>query len=103
MEDRLDLPFQHHRYHGLRHAITDSRYAQYPDATMLFRYLHHAHRRREVAARGHPIPDLIQVTQKVLLELRDVHRVHTRCAPVRPDLLPSLLYQPLRDLERLTR
>ena len=43
-----------------------------------FRYLHRPHRRREVRARGHPIPDPIQIVLQILLELLERTAVHTR-------------------------
>src|SRR5204863_9531006 len=61
------------------------------------------HRRREVGARGEPVPDLVQVVLQIGLELRDRHHVHAGCALVRLDLLPRLPDSPLRDIERLAR
>ena len=40
----------------------DRRHPEHPRASaMRLRYLHRAHRRRELGARGHPIPDLVKV------------------------------------------
>src|SRR6476661_7125208 len=66
-------------------------------------YLHRTHRRRKVAPRRHPVPDLIQIVLQVGLKCPDRYFVHARRALVRLDLLPCLLDSPLRNLERFTR
>ncbi len=48
---------------------------------MRFRYFHRLDRRREVAARGHPIPDPIQVVLQIGLELLDRDSI-TPAAPL---------------------
>jgi glutathione-independent formaldehyde dehydrogenase len=68
---------------------------------MRFRYFHRPHRRREVAPRRHPIPDLVKIALQVLLEVRDRASVHARCTLIALDLLPRLPYFPLRNVERL--
>lgn len=53
MDDRLDLRFQIHSGHRLRHPVRDSRHAKdsHPLATRL-RNLHELHRRRENNSSG---------------------------------------------------
>jgi len=91
MEDRFGPRLDHPRHHRLRHPIPDRRHAQDSRApAMRLRDLDRTHRRREVGARGEPVPDLVQVVLQIGLELRDRHRVHAGRALVRLDLLPRL-------------
>ena len=55
---------------------------------MRFRYFHRPHRGREIAARGHPVPDLIQIAPQILRELLDRAAIHSRRALIGLDLLP---------------
>ena len=101
MEDRLGLPFQPPGHHGLGDAISDSGHAKNPrTCAVRFRYLYRQHRRREVAPRRHPIPDLVQIVSQILLEVLDGAPVHARRPFIGPDFLPRLLHFPLRDIER---
>ena len=68
---------------------------------MIFRYLHAPHRTREIAPRGHPVPQLVQVVPPPLLEQACAYRVHARRPVVGPDLLPRLVNQALVNLKRL--
>src|SRR5271169_5745793 len=43
---------------------------------MRFRYLYRLHRRWKIRPRGHPIPDLIQVSPQILLEALHRHAIH---------------------------
>src|SRR6266576_1979718 len=54
---------------------------------MIFRYLYAPHRTREVAPRGHPVPQFAEVVPPLLLEQADTDRVHARRALIGPDLL----------------
>jgi AcrR family transcriptional regulator len=60
-----------------------------------------ADRRREVRARGHPVPDLVKVVLQVLLERLDGHAVRPGRTAVRLHLLPGLPHQLLRYGKRL--
>ena len=77
MEDRLDLPLQPRGHHCLRDPIGHSRHTQNPDPIAVrLRYLHGQHRRRKVTARGHSIPDLVQIVLQIVLELLERAPVH---------------------------
>jgi hypothetical protein len=72
MEDRLDLHLQPRGCHRLGDSVRDSGHPEHPNpVAVLLRYLHRFDRRREVAPRGHPIPDPVEVVLQVLLELLD--------------------------------
>lgn len=89
-------------HHRLRHSVADARNPEGPHAVaMLFRYLHGLDRRREIALRGHAVPDPVQIVLQFLLEVLDGHAIDARSAPVLLYLLPRLPDLPLRDLERL--
>jgi hypothetical protein len=91
VEDRLDLPLQYLSHHRLSDPVAHSRHPQNPGATaMSLGDLHRLHRGREVRARGHPVPDLVQVSLEILLELLDRHSVDARCPFVGLDLLVCL-------------
>ena len=66
MEVRFHHRLQDHLHDRLRHAIGDRRNAQGARAAALLRYLDEPHGRREVRARRHPIPDLVEVALQVL-------------------------------------
>jgi len=101
MEDRFDLALQPPRYHRLRDPVRDGRDAEHPGPlSVRFRYRHRGHRRREVTARGHPVPDLVQAAPQILLELPEGHPVHPWRAVVGLDLLVCLPDLPLRNVER---
>ena len=68
---------------------------------MILRYLNRSHRPREVAPRGHPIPQLVEVVHLVGCEIVDAHSVHARRCTVRSDLLPRLEHETLRNFKRL--
>src|SRR5271154_6308595 len=100
MEDRLKLLFQAHRHCGLGHSICRSRHTEHPDpCPVILRYLYRAHRRGHVAARAHPVPELVEEILLAALEHRDAHAIHPRRSVVGPDLLPRLSHQTLRDLK----
>jgi hypothetical protein len=66
-------------------------------------YFHRLHRGWEVAARGHPIPDLVEVPLEILLEVLDRAAVHSRCALVGLHLPIGFPHLLLRNVERLAR
>ena len=102
MEDRLKLLFQQHRCCGLSHPVCHIRHTENSDpGPMIFRYLNRSHRPREIAPRGHPIPQLVEVVHLLGREIVDAHSVHTRRSTVRSDLLPRLEHETLRNFKRL--
>jgi len=104
MKDRLQPHFQQHRCCGLCHSIGHVRHPERSDPSpMIIRYLHRPHRPRQVTARGHSVPQLVEVVPLPLPELRDVDRVHARRSLVAPDLHPRLVDEALVDLKRLHR
>ena len=68
---------------------------------MLLWYADRPHRPRQVAARGHPVPQLVEVVPLLAAELGDAHGVHARRPSVGPDLLPRLVDEALGYLKRL--
>ena len=103
MELRFHLILQPGRDHGLRDPVRDGGNPENPGASaMRFRYFHRPHRGREIAARGHPVPDLIQIAPQILRELLYRAAIHSRRALIGLDLLPCPPYFPLRDLKRLS-
>jgi hypothetical protein len=102
MEDRLQLLLQQHRCCSLGNSIGRVRYPEHPHPRpMVLRYLHRPHRPREVAPRGHPVPQLVEVVPLIGFELGDADSVHARRPLVGPDLLPRLVDEALGDLKRL--
>ena len=103
MKDRFHLCFQPGRHHRLGDPVRDRGHAEHPrPAAVRFRYLHRFDRRREVGARRHPIPDHVQVSPQIRLELRQTDPVHSRCTLVRLDLLVCLPHFPLRNSNGFT-
>ena len=62
MELRFHRLLQSGGHDGLRNSVRDGRHPQNSDAVAIrFRDVDRQHRRREIAARGHPVPDLVEV------------------------------------------
>ena len=102
MEDLFDPLPQDPGDHRLRDPVGHGRHAQDPRAAAVrLLDLYRTHRGREVAPRGHPVPDLVQVSPQILLELLDRDPVRTRRALVGLHLLIRLPDSPLRNAERL--
>jgi site-specific DNA recombinase len=100
MEDRFCSRSQYYRHRSLGDPVGDTRYPKRPYATSAFRYFHRPHRRRKVASRREPIPELIQVVLLILRELRQRLPVHTSRSLVGLDLLICVPHQNLRDIKR---
>src|ERR1700674_4880232 len=68
---------------------------------MVLRYLDSPHRTREIAARTHPVPELVEISSLVTLELGDADRIDPRRTLISPDLLPRPEDQTFRYCKRL--
>ena len=90
------------RDHRLSDPVRDRGHPEHLDPPPPLRYLHRPHRRREVAPRRHPIPELVQVPLQVRLELLDRLLVDARRALVGLDPPIRLPDHPLGDLKRLS-
>jgi DNA invertase Pin-like site-specific DNA recombinase len=103
VEHRFHLRFQDHGRRRLRDSVRDCRHPENPDLVCSpgLGDLHHPHRRREVAARRHPIPQFVEVALQVSLELLDRLAVNTGRSPIRLDPEIRLPDHVLRNLERL--
>ena len=102
MEDLFDLLLQPPGHHRLRDPVRDSRHTQDPRAAAVrLRDLHRTHRGREVAPRGHPVPDLVQIIPSDPPRTPRSTPIRTRRALVGLNLLPRLPDSPLRNTERL--
>ena len=85
----------------LRDAIGYRRDAQRTRAAARFGDVHPPHRWREVAPRGQPVPEPVEVAGKAGLELRNRLSIYSSRSPVGLHLLEGLPDFPLRDVERL--
>jgi hypothetical protein len=102
VEDLLHPLLQPAGDHGLGDAVGHGRHAKHPHpATPGLGDRHRPHRRWEVAARRHPIPDLVEVAPQICLERLDRAAVHPRCAPVGLHSLVGLPHLPPGDRKRL--
>src|SRR5215469_7262696 len=70
--ERLQGSFDHH----LGDAVGDRGYPQRPGSPIVLRYVHPSHRRRKVAARCQPIPQLVEVVFEIRLKVRDRLSIH---------------------------
>src|SRR5712671_3214613 len=59
------------------------------------------YRRRKVASRAHPIPDLVEVVLQVGFELLDCLTIHARCTTFGFDRFIGFVHSLLLDVERL--
>jgi hypothetical protein len=103
VEDLLHPLRQVTGHHRLRDPVSDGGHRQHPGATPALGDRHRFDVRWEVCARGHPIPDLVQVVLQVLLERLDRHSVHPGRALVSSHLHPGVPHLLLGDVERLGR
>ena len=89
-------------HHRLRDPVCDRRHAQHADpAAVRLGDLHRLDRGRQVGARAHPVPDLVEVAPKIGLELLEILAVHSRRALVGPDPPPRLPDHRLGNHKRL--
>src|ERR1043165_2921352 len=96
MEQRFHRWLQSCLYHLLCDSIRHCGNAQLSFPTVFLRYLYRPHRWWKVAARRHPIPDLVQVVFQVPLKIFDRLFIDPCCSFIRfhpfvrfPDLLPG--------------
>src|SRR5208282_1747337 len=75
--------------------------AQILQATSLFRNGDCTHRRWKIAARAHPIPDLVEVTPQIFVELFERLIIHAGCATIGPDRFIRFVHTLLLDKKRL--
>jgi hypothetical protein len=102
VEDLLHLRLQTHGHHRLRDPVRDRRHPEDPDpAPSRLGNLHYPHRRREVATRREPVPQLVEVSLQVHLELLDRLAVDPSRTLVGLDPAIGLKDHVLRNLERL--
>src|SRR5215470_2729686 len=100
MEMRVDLGLQTLLNNHLCHPVSYRRNAQRPAPASRFRYLHASNGRRLIAARGHPIPELVQVVGQPRLKLLDRLPINTRRALIGLDLLVGFPDFALRNTKR---
>ena len=101
MKDRLHLGLQVQVRDRLSDPIRDRGHAEHSRPAHLLRYLDRPDRRRHVAPRGHPVPDLVEVVPKVRLKHLDRLLVNPFSSPVGLDSSPCLPDQPLGNRKRL--
>src|SRR5271165_2891385 len=101
MEQRVYLRFQSRLHHHLRDPIRYGWNPQLPLPAVCLRYLHRPHRRRKVAARRHPIPDLVQVPFQVPFEIRNRLLVDACRSLIGSYPFIRFLHLPLRNHKRL--
>ena len=70
-------------------------------ASTLLRNGDGAHRRRKVASRAHPVPDLVEIALQVGFELLDRLPIHTGRTRIGFDRFVRFVHSPLIDIERL--
>ena len=102
MEDRLRPGLQCQSDHCLGDSVGHSGHPENSRSSGLGD-LNRLHRRRKVRARGHPVPDLIQVAPQILFEILDRAPIHPGRALVSLDSLVRLPHQLLWNDERLVR
>ena len=103
MENRFQLRLDDLLDHGLRNPIRHGRDAKLSRTALLLRNFHLLHRRREIRARRHPVPQLVEIPRPVLLENCDGFIVNACSTPVGLDLLVCLPNRAFRNYIRLCR
>ena len=84
----------------LRDSIRNRRYSQRSCSSALLRNLHPPHRLWMVAARGHPIPELVEIFREIPVELLKRLSIDPCCPIVCPYKLVCLPYESLRNVKR---
>jgi hypothetical protein len=79
LQFRLKIPLDHR----LGDSIGDSGNSQWPESASSLLDVHTLHRRREVTAGRHPIPEFVEIVCQVPVKLFDRLIVHSGCTPVR--------------------
>src|SRR6516165_3667148 len=87
--------FQNARYRSLQQSVRGRWYSQLPFPSSVLVDLHRPDRRWKVAARRHPIPDLVEVVLQLPLEALNRLLVDTCCSLIGFNLLICLPYLPL--------
>jgi len=75
MEDRFQLRVQFPLDDHLGDAIPYRRYPERPSSPVRLPDVHPLHRRRNMASRRHPVPDLVQIILKVVFERPQRHLI----------------------------
>jgi hypothetical protein len=101
VEHRFHLRLQVQAHDRLGDPVRDRGHAKDSDPTAVLGDLHRTHRRREVAPRRQPIPELVEVAFQVNLELRHRPLLDPRRSLVRLDPPIGLPHHPLGDGKRL--
>src|ERR1700748_397238 len=101
VEDRLHERLQDHLHGSLRDSVRHRRDPEGSGASAILRYLNEPHRWREVRARRHPVPDLVQVAPQILLEHRQRLAINARGALVLLHPLIRIPHELLRNHIRL--
>src|SRR5438445_6698176 len=82
MKVLLQLRFQVPFDDRLRYSVRDRWYTQWYLSSIALLDLHPLHWRRKITARGHAIPELVQIVFQIGLKLFDRLIVHTGSSPV---------------------
>lgn len=97
MEYRIENRFDHELGNSLSDSVRYGGHAQLSGTTLGLGYLHLPDRRREVRPRRHPVPQLVQIPQQVLLEHGDGFIIHARSTTVSPHQLIRFPHHTLRN------
>jgi hypothetical protein len=100
-EHCVQIPLNHLLDHHLRHTIGNGWHPEKPLPATLFRNGDGAHRRRKVASRAHPVPELVEIVSQLGFELLDRLSIHPGGTSIGPDRLVGFVNQLLVDTERL--
>src|ERR1700747_3326872 len=101
MERRLQTRLQVATGNFLCDTVSDSWNARRARTAIHLRNIHASHRRRKVAPRRQPVPELIEVVCKISLKVRNRLSVYSSRSPVGLHLLEGFPDFPFGDVERL--
>src|SRR6202007_2550849 len=101
MERRLQTRLQVATGNFLSDTVSDSWNAQRARTAIHLRNIHASHRRRKVAPRRQPVPELIEVVCKISLKVRNRLSVYSSRSLVGLHLLEGFPDFPFGDVERL--